>query len=493
MLLANGKVSRVAEPRRPFNIASHVLVFGLGLVLAIILGIPALHFPTTAPHSHAALDERRGYLVSKYTHFQGLGYEIYTGGAPAFSASGVKNPECIGLGSYGEVDGDLQCYLGLKDDREDVARRLQIMRAALEKAYEVADPSNTTLKIFNAPEFFFRGKNGAYNISREYNDPDLEECHAVCQSLNGLELLVADARFKDWLFLFGTVIASDTIEKENEHVFVNFAPLFKGYDPATETHFGTRLIVPKRYVSREDFLTTKRRFNESSAKQIFDDPLPYESTVLSPFEIGYRQYNNDQWKKYKGALMDRGYAMVEFDFFIMNNITFSIEICLDHDKHSALDVFMANLVTGSHKRIPYGGEGNFTYRKIPDHQAQISLVSSGGITVNPESLVLANNGSIFLQDGLTNATSFSFLDASCDVTKLAFDGGSELVSRFAVLTATDVYFEYKLKSTRKKVAVYASDAEWRQAIRGTFSSSRYEPMINVYDPMVIVNTDAKDR
>lgn len=474
-----------AQPHWPCNIASHVVLFCLGLAFAIFSGLPNQHHHAGHYASHEGRDELHiDDISSKYTHFQGLGYEIYTGGAPAFISPGVKNPECVGLGAYGEVDGDLQCYLGLKDDKDDVIRRLNIMKAALEKAYLVADQSNTTLKLFIAPEFFFRGKNGAYNISREYDDP---ECHAVCQSLLGLESLVADKRFEDWLFLFGTVIASDTLpsDHEFEYVFVNFAPLYKGYNPDSTSHLGKRLIVPKRYVSREDFLTTRRRVNESSARQIFDDPLPYQATVLSPFDIGYRQYNNDQWKKYKGALSSRGYAMVEFDFFIMDNITFSIEICLDHDKHSALDVFMANLVTGSKKRIPSGGSGDFTYRRIPDHQAQISLISSGGITVNPESLVLANNGSIFLQDGLTNATSLFFWNEECEIGKLAFDGGSELVSRFAVLTATEVFFEYRLTSAKKKQAIYETEQEWKQALRGTFSTHQYKPVINVYKPLVI--------
>lgn len=475
------------SPRRSLNVASHLLVFVLGISIAIFLRIPTDHISSFRHHSNSgSLHGRDIPLVSKYTHFQGLGYEIFTGAASAFLDDDVKNPECVGLGAYGEVDGDLECYLGLQNDSDDVTRRLSIMKFALEKAYQLSDPSNTTLKLFNAPEFFFRGKNGAYNITHEYGDPHFEACHAVCQTLKGLETLVADEKFKDWLFLFGTVIASDTrASEDHESVFVNFAPVYRGYDPATSSPLGKRLIVPKRYVSREDFLTIRRKFNESLATEIFDDPMPYQATVLNPFEYGYRQYNNDQWKKYKGALTDRGYAMVDFDFFVMDNITFSIEICLDHDKHSAHDVFMANLATGSKKRIPYGGDDGFTYGRIPDHQAQISLVSSGGITVNPESLVLANNGYIFLQDGLNNETSEVSTIDQCGIKKLSFDGGSELVSRFAVLTETDVVFEYRLTKTSKKVPVYETENEWMEALRGMFTSIEYEPMINVYDPVPI--------
>jgi hypothetical protein len=488
-----GSIPNNADPsRRRFNFfASHLLVFGIGLLLSFFLrqsttNLPAVPILSESAHEGAFIFDD---MLSKYTHFQGLGYEIYTGGAPAFDDDGVKNPECVGLGSYGKVGSYLQCYVGLKNGQEDVARRLQVMRDAVEKAYEVSDPSNTTLKLFVAPEFFFRGKNGAYNISLDYNDPNLRKCrHEVCQIFIGLESIVADRRFKDWLFVFGTVIASETLPDEHEFdfVFVNFAPVYKGYDPDTTTMLGKRLIVPKRYVSRIDFLTPRRKFNESTAKEIFDDePHAPETTVLNPFEIGHQLYGNENWKRYIGALEGRNYAMVEFDFFIMDNITFSIEICLDHDRHVALNAFMANLVTGSTKLVPKGGMNDFTYERIPQHQAQISLVSSAGMTVNPESLVLANKGSIFLQDGTTNHGSFLLWDETCNVGRLVFDGGSEMVQRSAVLNEKEIYFEYELKAVKKKEAVYSSEEAWKKALKGVFTTMMYKPMINVYDPMPI--------
>ena len=71
-----------------------------------------------------------------------LGFQIYTGGAPAAIPSPdgklVYNPECAGLNSYGKADGfdedDIlnnatskttlwQCYKGLDDPAQDVSIR----------------------------------------------------------------------------------------------------------------------------------------------------------------------------------------------------------------------------------------------------------------------------------------------------------------------------------------------------------------------------------
>jgi len=85
--------------------------------------------------------------------------------------------------------------------------------------------------------FFFRGQDGAYSFSdtrakskmsqreREHvkkywkkvdgedYDPD---CGEVCHVLKGLEALVANKKYKDWLFLFGTVIVSESLPQEDQ-------------------------------------------------------------------------------------------------------------------------------------------------------------------------------------------------------------------------------------------------------------------------------------
>ena len=303
--------------------------------------------------------------------------------------------------SYGlpEDSDDLLCYLGLEDTNEDVERRLSIMQNAVDRAYDVSNKDDSILKIFIAPEFYFRGLNGAYDFVSEEEEEEDGECSDVCQILKGLEDIVADERFENWLFLFGTVIASETLaidETDFDYQFYNFAPLYKGFDPATTKRIGKNFIVPKRYVSNIDFLTPMRDLTNRSLVLDETDYLD-ELTVMNPHANGIKKYHNDMWTKYKSELTTLGYNMIEYGWLYMDGISFSVEICLDHLTHRALMTYMADVVTGSKTRIPSSANGSVEWVGIPKHQAQISLVSSAGMDVVVESLALADGGHIFLQ------------------------------------------------------------------------------------------------
>ena len=222
------------------------------------------HHSSSHHDSYSILDKNINHnhhdeaLISKYTHFQALGFQIYTGGAPVElpGRPGIKNPECYGLNSYGqatELDPDdiarnisntlWQCYLGHNNPVRDVNQRLQIMKDTVEKAERVADPDPNTLKILIAPEFFFRGKDGAYRFYNNASDPeklrrdrhfraqdgkDFEpDCQEVCHVLKGLEAMVANKKYENWLFLFGTVVVSEHLPQQDQfdYVFYNFAPM----------------------------------------------------------------------------------------------------------------------------------------------------------------------------------------------------------------------------------------------------------------------------
>ena len=423
---------------------------------------------------------------SPYTKFQGLGFEIYTGSAPAFldTKKRKKNPECISQYSYGVADGELQCYIGHQNPVNDLQRRLEIMSTAVDRAYELSDKDNTTLKVFVAPEFFWRGKEGAYIF-----DSETKGCGYICQILHGLENIVQRQKFKDWLFVFGTIVASESLPSNDEYdyLFYNFAPVYKGFDPDDTTHVGKRFLVPKRYVSHIDFLTPRRFFSHGLAKQLIDEGEASDDTLFNPYDFDQKKYDNEGWNEYKGDLANLGYTMIEYGWFLMDGITITLEICLDHDRHSALDSYMADVVTGSKTMIPSGGKDGMTLTSIPVHQAQISLVSSAGMTVNAKSLVLAHKGTILLQDGLNNGDSTWEHHGQQGIL---FDGGSEAVRRYAILSPTDVFFEYKLNTAYKKHHIYENDHEWMKALNKTFSTMMYEPKITVYEPVDISKVES---
>jgi hypothetical protein len=283
-------------------------------------------------YAHYRLTARRSLAntpstYSKYKRVQGIGFQIYTGGAPAVLNETVNdddddtvvqqlNPECVGRRSYGQVVGEvapeLQCYLGHDDPMLDVQRRIEIMTDAVEKAYELSakdDPE--TLKVFIAPEFYFRGVRGAYSFQYDEIPDDPSTCGPICQILQGMENIAAQKRFENWIFLFGTIIASDALPSEDpfDFLFYNFAPLYKGYDPAKLDFTGKRFLLPKRYVSSSDFLTPQRHLNSTVFKQLIGEPLPdHDQTVYNPHDYDQKRYDQSMWKKYKDELNGLGYV-----------------------------------------------------------------------------------------------------------------------------------------------------------------------------------------
>lgn len=489
-------------------------------------------------------------LTSKYKKFQALGFQIYTGGAPAILQDGdglnYLNPECDGLNSYGKADDfdeddqglnltDIhlwECYLGHSNPKKDVHQRLKIMADAVAKAEAVSEKDPEILKVFVAPEFFWRGKDGAYVFYDDLNttastaehdkyftDEELEDdCTEVCQILKGLEDMVANPKYKDWIFLFGTVVVSEILPKEDQfdYLFYNFAPVYRGFDPEETDHIGKRYLVPKRYVSNIDFLNPARQFQENATRELMgytnptemvvvQGPQHQESTVVRhPFELDRKYYDRDLWYSYKDELESLGYTMLEYDWLILDNITFTIEVCLDHDTRTALNAYLADTTLGSPTKIPKNYDvydpqlkrhtGRIEYVRIPRHQAQLSLVSSSGMSVNPDSMALANNGTIILQDGLSSKEASMSYENECFFYSWHFKGGSEHITRSATLGTTEISFQYSIHPGRSQHGIWddledLEDETWKKAIQGVFTTSRYEPKITAYSPKMIAAVD----
>ncbi len=93
-------------------------------------------------------------------------------------------------------------------------QQLNIMKEIVKKVHKVSNRDFSTLKIFLAPEFYFCGMNGAFQYLTE-EEENKERSH-ICRILRGLKDIVVDKPFGDWLFLFGTVIASKALPKEDQ-------------------------------------------------------------------------------------------------------------------------------------------------------------------------------------------------------------------------------------------------------------------------------------
>ncbi|CAJ1963978.1 unnamed protein product [Cylindrotheca closterium] len=429
---------------------------------------------------------------SKYRQVQGLGFQIYTGGAPALlGQNGTQhlNPECVGLKSYGsmwtEEGYEMQCYIGDPDNEKDAQNRLKIMKDAVEKAYNSADHDPNTLKIFIAPEFFWRGIDGAY-VFMDEAPGEWDVCGPVCQILKGLEEIVADKRFENWVFMFGSIIASETVADGGEFptMFYNFAPLYLGYDPEKTDYHGKRFVVPKRYVSSSDFLTPVRNLNSSIYAEIGQHQLPQQETTVF---IGLmKKYDNHMWLDFKGELGYIGYKMIEYGWMMLDGLSLSVEMCLDHQMRISLNAYLADITTGQTTEIPSTSStgSGVEYVPIPTYQAQIGLVSSAGMTVTTDSLALTDHGVIFLQDGLSNATNRMFWSVEGCELGLQFEGGTEAVQRHASISSTDIRFEHNPVLGFQRRNVY-HPSKWEESVKRSFSTQKYQPQLTIFDPVDI--------
>ncbi|NVK35541.1 MAG: hypothetical protein HWE23_13725 [Rhodobacteraceae bacterium] len=301
-----------------------------------------------------------------YDKVQFIGYQIYTG--PAKPASGKPH------------------YVGLDSDAEDIKARVKIMGQAIEKAYETSqkaaedaakaarehsgaasgggssdatDPGQI-LTIFMAPEFYFRGKNGAYDIQYLTGDVSTEHKPSDTPSLvDMLAELISDSKYKDWLFVFGTGVFKSINPRTNTYEAYNVAIVQKGGEAHPEDAIKKRVVCMKEHLSSIDFLDAP------------DEGITKTSVAHLPAvtDVSYDREINTPGLKGGGA---NGGAI-----FNLEGITFGLEVCLDH--------YERRLVRAAPQK------GQF--------YVQIQLIPSGGMNILLPSVATCKNGLTFNVDG----------------------------------------------------------------------------------------------
>lgn len=329
----------------------------------------------------------------KYEYVSCIGHHVVTGKFSSIRFAAVWN-------GRQHTRQSLVDYVGLTSDRADYEARILSMKQAVtsaESQYRTAHGSNPndakTLKVFMAPEFYFRGLKGAYQIE---SIPHIAEA---------LRKFTNDGRFSDWLFVFGTVVAAtfddrmycatcgDVGAKSFRRVgdaFVcpkpgcpdgsveegrlgaridNVAVIQKG----GESGYDNAHTVSKEYVSHIDFRRptgglTWKNTNVGRLPELpswnDDRKITVRDTEVTALPVpGSRDLHGDEPSKYDDERM--GGAI-----FTIDGIRFGLEICLDH----------------LNSRLP-SGTG-----------VQIQLVPSAGSTLKQFACV--SNGIAFNVDGL---------------------------------------------------------------------------------------------
>lgn len=107
-----------------------------------------------------------------------------------------------------EEMSDWGAYLGDEDNGKDIVLRLSIVQSVLEQLLTSGDidHSETTLKVFALPEFFWRGIKGAYRYYGQKNDEMYQQISFGLSNI--IQNLQRDYSLDHWLFLFGSILTT---------------------------------------------------------------------------------------------------------------------------------------------------------------------------------------------------------------------------------------------------------------------------------------------
>lgn len=277
-----------------------------------------------------------------YSKVQFLGYQIHTG--PARPGKGQKD-----------------YYVGLDDPVDDIAARIALMKEAVEAVYPNASTDSGTLKIFMAPEFYFRGKKGSYEMSLlAGSGTDLDPTSL----LGGLSALASDAKYKDWLFVFGTAMFN-SVSRDNRYEAYNIAICLKGGFTNETERLASTIVCMKEFKSGIDFLTIPATgIDINNVDYLMPVGAPsYDGEINTPGTPGKDGYSG-------GSI------------FQLDGITFGVEVCLDHARQRL--------------RRAWPGEEQYV--------VQLQLIPSGGMTIYPPAIATCKNGWVFNVDGLNTKT-----------------------------------------------------------------------------------------
>ena len=319
---------------------------------------------------------------------------------------------------FGTANG-AQVYLGLDDPAADIKARCALMQRAMEAARQSTNAGPDTLKVFMAPEFFFRGVTGAYEMSHAVGDanpgPD------AVSVVSALQQLASDPQWADWLFVFGSIVGKSAPDAPNGKQEAYNVVLVQAGGQANAGEQGARVVL-KEWKSTIDFITRPAVLPANTpAGMLYDDMVEYMSSSAASWYAENDKLNGAVGSDTQQYPYDGG------GIFPSSGLTFGLEVCLDHL------------------------EGRLSGAQLPgEPQIQVQLVPSCGMDLRAASLVIGPSGLIFGCDGLgrgaaayqvagnaivTIHSSVTALDAS----DLPTDGGGAAVaiaSLFPVGAAT---------------------------------------------------------
>jgi hypothetical protein len=294
--------------------------------------------------------ELDGWGKHRYVKAACIGYEVATGdynqNKTPTNAADRKNRE--------EADVEKSCKDLIEAIEEAWAQYQNYVTLN-----RLAAEDQKTLKIFMAPEFFFRGRYGAYQ--------DIGLCAKI---LERMRKTISDPRYSDWLFVHGTAIFASERDHSKGGVYLeNYALVQKGGPPSKTSD----LVVAKEFPSHVDFKQPTKDdfkwFDRARSEAIIAGKvvkhLSPDRGRLDPIVKTLPETSAVQVSELVGGVL-----------FTMDNITFGLEVCRDH--------YLG--------RLAHCKEAG---------KALIQLIPSAGMQIEDKSLGCKMDGIIFNVDGVT--------------------------------------------------------------------------------------------
>ena len=358
--------------------ASNWVLVAVVTILSIILLFDiSLHYPTART---VGVDEDEGISTSLRTSPTSTRFDPHTNGryyATQFLSftintlgGSAKHGECKGKAVDNNTD---LCYLGDPDIEKDVLHRLEVFEDVLKtlrndvfKEDPEVDRDPRVLKILMLPEFFLRGPNGAYSTKELFDSDNDEEDGILIQLADKVRALIADPAWQDYLFVLGTVIATEFVEDADDKItaddflYYNFAPVYRGGIPQDDsTGHVHQYVILKQYISNADFLS----------RTTLPNPSKYDKHAYAKM---------DKSAVLADTFAKRNVTVVTDNFLIIDGIKIGIEICLDHRM---------------------GSLWNNVRTKHQGQLVDVQLVTSAGMSIERGPNPLVTGGVVYLSDG----------------------------------------------------------------------------------------------
>ncbi|MCK4760655.1 MAG: hypothetical protein KAW12_00550 [Candidatus Aminicenantes bacterium] len=300
-----------------------------------------------------------------YTHFRYIAYQVPTcakdkDGNTIFEIS--PQNKNLKKAAVPDLKGDVK-KLG-EDAKARVTRFLAVLKHAHAEVQKIKGDNKNTLKIFMAPEFYFRptGK------SQTTGEPaySYEEYKAIKDVLR--KTISEGDTFNNWLVVPGTIIwkwTGSTQKRPNPSqlkAYFNTSLYIKG-STGSSTEKASK-VLEKAWASPVDGLPTGRHGTTHTAT----------ADKGTSSELYVKYYGQDKLRKH---------------VFSYGGVRLGLEICLEHLLHRLFsnDANNGGLLTAT---LPFPG-----YTDI-----HLQLLTAGGMPIDKKAIAARLNGYIMRSDGM---------------------------------------------------------------------------------------------